>query len=199
MRLYLIRHGETDFNKVGRMQGRLDIDMNLVGFRQAMLLHNRLANVEFDYAFSSPMKRAVDTASEILRGKDLVIYKMEELNNSDIGDRQGQLFSTFIKNYQNSHDDFSHLLAETGGESYRDIHKRFMVFLEEIEELSAKNILVVTHSAIISTAIKMALNYPIGSRLPIAFNNGGLSILDRNNRGKWIVRTINDTAHLEKF
>ncbi len=199
MRLYFVRHGETDYNKVGRVQGRLDIDMNLIGFKQALFLRNRLAKLEFDYVFSSPLKRAVDTASEVIRDRDVVIYKMAELTDTDYGEWQGQLRSALMKRFKMSVEDFSSILANRGGETSADVYERMLLFLDEISELTADNILVVTHSGIIFSAIKMALNYPQEQRLPMKLGNCGITILENDNKGKWIVRTINDTSHLEQF
>ncbi len=199
MRLYFIRHGETDYNKVGRIQGRLDIDMNLMGFKQARLLHHRLIKTDFDYIFSSPLKRAVDTASEIIRDRDMVIYKMSELTDTDFGKWQGQLRSALSKKFKLSAEDSSEMLAMRGGEDFTDVYKRMLDFMAEISDLNAKNILVSTHAVIIYAALKMALSYPPEQHLSILLDNCGITVLERDNKGKWLVRAVNDVSHLDKY
>ena len=75
-RLLLIRHGETNWNKMGRFQGTIDIELTEEGKNQAILLSKRLKN-KFDYIYTSPLKRARETA-EILTdssNKDLNIVE----------------------------------------------------------------------------------------------------------------------------
>ena len=81
-RLLLIRHGETNWNKMGRFQGTIDIELTEEGKNQAILLSKRLKN-KFDYIYTSPLKRARETA-EILTdssNKDLnIVENMKEIN-----------------------------------------------------------------------------------------------------------------------
>jgi probable phosphoglycerate mutase len=65
--IYVIRHGQTDLNKEGKLQGRLGLPLNEIGILQAEGLRDKLKNVKFDYVFSSPQERAVQTA-EIATG-----------------------------------------------------------------------------------------------------------------------------------
>ena len=70
--IYAIRHGQTDLNKEGRLQGRLGLPLNDYGIKQAESLRDRLENITFDYVFSSPQERAIQTA-EIATGKKATI------------------------------------------------------------------------------------------------------------------------------
>jgi probable phosphoglycerate mutase len=84
--IYVIRHGQTDFNKEGRMQGRKGLPLNKEGLRQANVLKEKLQDVEFHYVFSSPQKRAVQTA-EIISGYKPKID--ERLDVFDLGEADG--------------------------------------------------------------------------------------------------------------
>lgn len=66
--IYVLRHGQTDLNQEGRLQGRQGLPLNEYGIRQAETIRDRLQAVTFDYVFSSPQERAVQTA-EIATGK----------------------------------------------------------------------------------------------------------------------------------
>ncbi len=70
--LYVVRHGQTDLNKEGRLQGRLGLPLNEYGIQQAERLRDRLKNINFDYVFSSPQERAIQTA-EIATGASALI------------------------------------------------------------------------------------------------------------------------------
>ena len=71
MKIYFIRHGETDWNKDGKLQGRVDIPLNEEGRHVAELTCEALKEEHFDIAFTSPLSRAYETAEIILRGSAL--------------------------------------------------------------------------------------------------------------------------------
>ena len=73
MILYIIRHGETEWNKMGKMQGRTDISLSEDGRKLAQKTADGLKNVKFDYIFSSPLERAYETAYIIRGSRDLPI------------------------------------------------------------------------------------------------------------------------------
>ncbi|WP_339281451.1 histidine phosphatase family protein [Paenibacillus sp. FSL H8-0282] len=84
--LYVIRHGETDVNKEGRVQGRNGLPLNNAGFQQAENLKEKINRIQFDYIFSSPQERAVQTA-EIATG--MQACNDERLNVFDLGTADG--------------------------------------------------------------------------------------------------------------
>ncbi|WP_064094036.1 histidine phosphatase family protein [Rossellomorea aquimaris] len=81
--IYVVRHGQTDLNKEGRMQGRLGLPLNEVGLKQAEKVREKLKDFRFDYVFSSPQERAIQTA-EIVTGKKALID--QRLDVFDIGE-----------------------------------------------------------------------------------------------------------------
>lgn len=84
----VIRHGQTDFNKEGRLQGRNGLPLNKEGFRQAEYLKYKLLQIPFDYVYSSPQERAIQTA-EIATGKKAIIDA--RLDVYDLGEADGLL------------------------------------------------------------------------------------------------------------
>ena len=70
MKLYMVRHGETDWNKARRIQGQVDIPLNEFGRRLAKKTALGLADVPFDLCYTSPMSRAKETAKLILQGRE---------------------------------------------------------------------------------------------------------------------------------
>jgi uncharacterized phosphatase len=70
--IYVVRHGQTDLNKEGRLQGRFGLSLNDQGIEQAEVLKMELTDIKFDYVFSSPQERAVQTA-EIAASKKAVV------------------------------------------------------------------------------------------------------------------------------
>lgn len=90
MRIYLIRHGETDWNKELRLQGREDVPMNACGEQQALECGNAMKGIEVDFIVTSPLQRAKKTAMLIARqiGVDKVLVE-EDLIERDFGEASG--------------------------------------------------------------------------------------------------------------
>ncbi|MBR5896615.1 MAG: histidine phosphatase family protein [Lachnospiraceae bacterium] len=89
MKLYIIRHGETDWNKVKRIQGNTDIPLNAYGEELARITAEGLKDTRFDYIFSSPLKRAYKTA-EIIRGtRPIEIVTDDRLVEMSFGSYEG--------------------------------------------------------------------------------------------------------------
>ena len=91
-RIFLIRHGETNWNKEGRFQGQIDIPLNNNGKEQAEKASQYLRDISFNKAFSSSMHRPYETAEIILqREKDIKIKKIDELIEISHGLCEGKL------------------------------------------------------------------------------------------------------------
>lgn len=86
MKIYLVRHGQTDRNKEHRVQGRNGLPLNDIGIQQAKNLSIKLNGIKFDYVYSSPQERAIQTA-QIACGKNPIID--ERLNVYDLGTADG--------------------------------------------------------------------------------------------------------------
>lgn len=90
--IYLVRHGETEWNAAGRCQGRADADFTAAGRLQLRSLTAELANVTLDAAYTSPLPRAVRTAEAILEGRSLRARRVDELAELSYGSLQGSRF-----------------------------------------------------------------------------------------------------------
>ncbi|MCR5723266.1 MAG: histidine phosphatase family protein [Lachnospiraceae bacterium] len=155
MNLYIVRHGETDWNTEKRIQGQTDIELNENGVRLAELTSEGLKDVEFDCIFSSPLKRAYKTA-EIIRGERTTeIVRDDRLKEMFFGKYEGTTkadrpadccITTLFK-------DPGNYVAEGGAESLEHLAERAAAFLEEhIFPAEATNpdakILLIGHGAL---------------------------------------------------
>lgn len=139
--IYIVRHGETDWNKEKRYAGRKDIPLNKTGINQAKEIKKSLNNIKFDIVISSPLKRAYDTAKIIT---DLDIITDERIIERCNGKLEGKLKSE-IKQYI----DFNSDETEFGIEKISDFKNRIFNFCKEIENnYKNKNVLVVTHAGV---------------------------------------------------
>ncbi|MFF2093840.1 histidine phosphatase family protein [Paenibacillus sp. NPDC058174] len=75
--IYVVRHGETDFNKEGRLQGRQGLPLNKNGIEQAKSLHESLRGIHFDHIYSSPQERAIQTAEIITNAKATIDTRID--------------------------------------------------------------------------------------------------------------------------
>lgn len=89
MKLYIIRHGETDWNKQRRLQGQSDTELNEYGIRLAQITGEALKDIRFDHIFSSPLKRAYRTAEIIRDGRTVPIVTDDRLKEIGFGINEG--------------------------------------------------------------------------------------------------------------
>ncbi|MEN8697884.1 MULTISPECIES: histidine phosphatase family protein [Bacillus] len=157
--LYFVRHGETEWNKAGRMQGRLDSNLTEKGLREAERLGEHLQEMQFDEIISSPSSRTIQTA-EKLAGSTAAIRTDERLMEIHLGQWQGKtgdeikmLFPEQYGYYWNEPAKFEN----PEGETFPDVKTRLAGFLQELgDSRSTGKILIVTHAVVIKTAVMLA-------------------------------------------
>ena len=140
--IYIVRHGQTDWNVEGRNQGRTDIELNGTGIKQADETAKKLEGKNFDIVFSSPLKRAYKTAQIICDGDIIPDERLIERCN---GDLEGKLKSEYkgLVNFADPHEN------RHGVEPLPVFRKRITDFFDYIlKNYPGKEILVVTHAGI---------------------------------------------------
>lgn len=124
MELYIIRHGETKWNSEKRLQGRSDIELNEYGIELARITSEALKDVKFDKIYSSPLKRAYETA-EILRGsRKLDIICDDRLKEMCFGDYEGKVTDTLPDEFWKFFDDPVNFVPAGNGETYEQVIER---------------------------------------------------------------------------
>lgn len=173
MRLYLIRHGETDLNKNKILQGRSDFELNEYGRELARITGKALKDIKFDFVFTSPLKRAKDTAMLLISENQTsvmpVVYEEERIQEISFGDFEGKCYGkenfnmpdkTFL-NFFNEPENYN---TPPNGESFEDILRRTGDFLRELiskEEYGEKTILLSTHGCALKAILANVRNTPI--------------------------------------
>lgn len=139
--IYIVRHGQTDWNLEGRMQGHSDIPLNETGINQAKIIKEKLKDIQFDKVFSSPLKRAYQTA-KIITNTEITID--ERIIERDNGELEGKLKKDCPPNI-----DFNDPNTGFGIESIIDFRNRIFNFFDDITtNYTNENILVVTHAGV---------------------------------------------------
>ncbi|HUM83744.1 MAG TPA: histidine phosphatase family protein [Lachnospiraceae bacterium] len=153
MELYILRHGTTEWNRTHRLQGRTDTELDGEGIRLAKETGEKLKDLHFDAAYSSPLKRAYDTAVYVLGDRKLPIIKDERLAEFSFGDWEGmncdpgnpKASKEAIDSLKFNLDNYT---APPHGESMQELIDRTHSFYDEIihkPELQGKRILVSMH------------------------------------------------------
>jgi len=203
-RIFLIRHGETNWNKEGRFQGQIDIPLNDNGKDQAKKTFEYLKNISFNKAFSSSMQRPYETAQIILQNnKKLMIKKLDSLIEISHGLWEGKLeteikekWPSLLKNWHEKPQEV--IMPE--GESIKDVSERSIEAFNKIC-LSQKDndlTLLVAHDAVNKTLICEILGISCSNIWMIKQGNGGITVIDIFNDSSKapVISALNITTHL---
>lgn len=162
MKIYLVRHGETDWNKARKIQGQADIPLNAFGVHLAEETGRGLEDVPFDICFTSPLGRARKTAEIILKGREIPIVDEPLIMEMAFGPYEGKCCSSqgweLPESFERFFDGPEKYVPPEGGEDFAQVKARVGSFLERIgadETLKESRILVTTHGA----ALAGMLNY----------------------------------------
>ena len=165
-RLYIMRHGRTDWNVLKKLQGRTDIPLNEEGRAMAENAREEYKDVHFDVCYCSPLVRARETAEIVLRGRNIPIIFDERLIEMSFGIYEG------VENaYKNPDCPMINFFSEPenyvpgeGGESFDELFARTGNFLHEVVEpklAEGKDVLIVGHGAMNSSIICQVKNIPL--------------------------------------
>lgn len=201
LRLFLIRHGETEWNVQKISQGRKDSKLTGLGVRQAELLSARLKDREFARIYSSPSGRAAKTA-EIVRGdKDTEIVKCEKLMEISMGNWEGKKFEDIKKLDPDGLSNFwerPELYTTEYGETFYDVHERIVGFINDITKKHQNgDFLIVTHGI----TLKVIMSYFQGKNIEELWEGAFmkqtcLNIVEMSENNA-VVRMYADVSHYE--
>ena len=153
MKLYLLRHGRTAWNEAGKIQGRTDIPLGEEGRRSALEAGAALADIPFSAAFSSPLRRAKETAEIILGARKDILRTDERLIELNFGAAEGMCLRDMESGKRPTTALFEapeRYVPPRGGESYEALLARCRAFLEEEilpNEKVWEHVLIVSHGA----------------------------------------------------
>jgi broad specificity phosphatase PhoE len=163
--LWLVRHGQTDWNLEGRYQGHYDIPLNAVGLQQASRLAEKLAGESFDAIYCSDLLRARVTAETVAERLSMPVILLPGLREINQGDWQGRYLADvraeFGEPNPNAGEEMLHERAP-GGESVAEVAARLKLAADGIAAAHpAGKVLVVTHGLALATLVCQARNIPL--------------------------------------
>ncbi len=201
MRLYLVRHGETESNRLGLALGQDDVPLNERGLRQAEQVAQALARQPLAAVYSSPLQRALSTARAIAEPQGLEVKVEERLIEMDIGEAEGLTFAEVRSRYP----DFLVSWASPegpgrpmpGGERLLDVQERAW---SAVDELAARHgeeaVAAVTHNFVILSILARVLGIELAQFRRLRHSVGAIAEVDIGPRRVMVVR-LNDTCHLQ--
>ncbi len=196
LKIYLIRHGETDFNKQGKELGQPnETALNDLGFKQSEKLAQELKEIKFAKLFSSDLKRALQTAEILSNTIGIPIIKDQRLREYDSGEADPSS-EKWIEEYKRllNLGMSKYEIRPFGGENIWDLVKRVKSFLEDLEKEKG-TIAIITHSGVNSILINLSQRREKDNFLSIKQDNVCINILEFS-KGKWEIKTINDSNHI---
>lgn len=200
MRLFLVRHGETDYNRQGLALGRADVPLNEQGRRQALLLAQALAGEPVRAVYSSPLRRCLDTAQEIGRRHGLPVEPLPAVIEMDIGEAEGLTYAQVRERFP---DLLQRWLGPDptaatmpGGEGLVAVQERAWQAIQALAQRHLQDtVVVVTHNFVILSILTRALGMPLSSFRRLRHEVGAISLLEIEGEVMTLVR-LNDTCHL---
>ncbi|MDD3802890.1 MAG: histidine phosphatase family protein [bacterium] len=203
MLLYILRHGESEGNKDGKFRGRADFPLTEKGLMQADEASLFLLKKEITAVYSSPLKRAYDTAKKTAEKKNLEVVKDESFNNISLGEWEGKPKSEIKERFPKEWDIWTtkpEYLELEGMEKLDSVMKRSV---ERVNQLSAQEVgdfLIVSHRAVIKPLIAglIGIGKPYFWRLHI--DTAAVSILEKLDKERgWMLKNLNVNHYLRSF
>jgi broad specificity phosphatase PhoE len=201
MKLILIRHGETEWNKQRRIQGcRSDTRLSPKGLEEADRLAAVLRKERIDAIYASPMKRASETAQIIAEACKLPVNVFNELREIDAGELDGLFERELAGPYETAWKEFRNGNASTplpGGESLQDLQKRTSWAVDRmLEKHIDGTVLVVAHLLANLAMVCRVLGIDLSQIARLKQAPASITILELTTQGNSLI-LLNDTCHLQ--
>ncbi len=196
---YIVRHGQTEWNILGKTQGQGNSKLTEKGILQAKELSVGMEKYPIDMIFSSDLGRAVQTAEIVGEKFGIEVQKTEALREMGFGEWEGKLIPEITEKYADIYKTWRnepHLAKIPGGETLDTIKKRLEIFINDLnEKYDNKNILLVSHSVTVRVFLLLMLDSDMKNIYRIKQDNTALNIVEWRNYGP-VVTKMNDTSHI---
>ena len=197
--IILIRHGETEWNKVRKYQGHMDIELNDWGRQQAGEAAKELANLDIDYFASSDLKRARETAEIIASFHNNNIKEFKELREMNFGEWEGKGFKEIKNDYP---EDFQKWIEDPikysppAGETLKEFQGRVLEGFNTILENGFDRNAIVTHGGVIMVFLATILEMPLINYRKFEVVNTGITRVNLYDNS-YVLKEFNSQSHMK--
>lgn len=200
MKLYIIRHGQTDWNVQGRIQGRQDIPLNDTGRRQAAMLAKGMEHRPVQVIYSSPQLRAMETAKAVAQSQGAQIIGLADLKEIGYGDWEGRTAEDILKEDRALYEawwEHPATVAPPGGETLSQVDGRCERAWERIRTEMKGDTAVVAHGGTLAHFIVHLLEGQPEAK-EIVVGNASITTLEYDPQtGQCTLVELNDVSHLK--
>jgi alpha-ribazole phosphatase len=196
-RLVLVRHVEASGSMKGRVYGALDVPLSREARRQAEQLAEALDGVDLAAVYTSPLRRARDTAAPISERHGLSAQILDDLREIDFGELEGEPYEDLERRRPELFRSWTEWVADPtgvefpGGESFPALRRRVLAASEEIRQRhQGSAVALVAHGGVIRTIIAASLEMPDHALFRLDQPHGAISVIDWFD-GTPVVRVLN--------
>ncbi|REL37559.1 histidine phosphatase family protein [Rhodohalobacter sp. SW132] len=183
-RLFIIRHGETDFNRKQMLQGRgIDAPLNATGQKQALQIAAALEKEEVGKIVASSMMRSIQTAQPLASKLGMPIESFEDLDEMDFGDFEGKRKTEVLEEIERIHTEWASgnvSLKIPGGESPEEVFKRADSRIKTLLDGKDDSQVMILHSRLIRILLSEWLGYGLKNMHKIEHSNGAINLIIKN-------------------
>lgn len=200
LRILLVRHGETEWNRERRIMGKEDVPLNETGQKQAYHMRSSLVNAPLDALYVSPILRAKETAEIIMEERELNPLFDSRLEEVDYGDWVGLTFEEAkeIPGYTPYFQRLNTPVAPNG-ETLFQVRDRAMDFMKELKgKHSDQTVMVVSHADWIKVVVMEFLGIPFENIWKFRIDNVSVSLVECNTFGDRVI-CINQRGDIERL
>ena len=199
IRIILVRHGQTEWNKFERFRGRVDVDLDETGRRQAEAVADKIAQWKVNAIYSSPLKRAMTTAQTVASRLGLTVHSLEGINDMDFGEWQGLPIDEARGKYGALFDLWLYhpeKLEIPGAETLDDVRKRVVATIDDVmAKHEDQTIALVSHRVVCKVLLCHLLGLDNSHFWQIVQDATAINLFEIWD-GRPSVMLINDTCHL---
>ena len=199
MKIILARHGETEWNVKEVFRGTIDIELNETGAKQAELLARYLSESKVDAVYSSPLKRALETAEAIARYHQLPVAITTGLKDFDYGEWQGLPHQEVKTRYRELYVKWltaPHQVEMPGGECLGDVRERAVDVVNDTITKYRGTVVLVSHRVVNKVLICALLGLDNSHFWNIKLDTCGITTFLYEN-GRFVLASHNDTSFLK--
>ena len=199
-KIYLARHGQTEWNKKLTFRGRADIPLNESGHREAHALLHALKDKKIEAIYTSPLRRSIETAQPVGDFFHLEIVPVQGLIDINYGDWEGLSFNEVKKRYGEQYKKWEKnpdLIRFPNGETLDEAKERsFRAFKNIAGKHPEKSILIIPHRVINKILLCALLNLSNSHFWELKQDTGCINLIEYSGE-RFVLCTMNDTCHLK--